>query len=370
MLGFAMLESSFSLQRQKRLLDAIADEGLDAVVIGWTPHFYYFTAFRPFWLHEAALILFADGKTIAITPNEPAKAAADDVVAFEASKNSTQRQDQPAAIAEIVVNELRLRQAKAIGVDTSAVNLQVQMRWDTPCRSIDDEIWQLRRRKDPDELALMRKAFACVDAMYRKAREIVEPGIDEIRLFSELNAAALAEAGEPLSALLGNDYRCNAKGGPPTGGKLAKAGEIYIIDVGPAYRGYFSDASRGFVVGKKPTDAQLFAQETLVKSHAIVAAMARPGARCAEIYEAVDEQLKDAVGRGLPHHLGHGVGLQPHEYPHLNPRWDDVLIEGEIVTAEPGIYGPELSFGIRLENAYLVKPDGLESLVSFPMELS
>ena len=46
--------------------------------------------------------------------------------------------------------------------------------------------------------------------------------------------------------------------------------------------------------------------------------MAKPGVRCREIFAAVDDFLKQKR-TGLPHHLGHGVGLQPHEYPHLNP---------------------------------------------------
>ena len=80
---------------------------------------------------------------------------------------------------------------------------------------------------------------------------------------------------------------------------------------------------------------------------------------------------EEPLAAGQPgHHLGHGVGLQPHEYPHLNPKWDDVLMEGEIFTAEPGQYSDELKAGIRLENDYLVTKDGVESLFKFPLELA
>ena len=70
----------------------------------------------------------------------------------------------------------------------------------------------------------------------------------------------------------------------------------------------------------------------------IVEKMAKPGVRCRELFTAADEHIKQTFSQGLTHHLGHGVGLQPHEFPHLNPKWDDVLIEGEVFTAEPGIY--------------------------------
>jgi Xaa-Pro aminopeptidase len=191
----------------------------------------------------------------------------------------------------------------------------------------------------------------------------------ETEVFIELQAAATREADEPLSAYLGNDFRSGAGGGPPRPAREAKAGEIYIIDVGPAYRGYFSDASRAFVVDKKPTDAQMTAWNAIVEALKIVEQMARPGVRCRDIYQAVfDHLLTCPVGK-FPHHLGHGVGLQPHEYPHLNPKWDDVLMEGEMFTAEPGLYSPAINGGIRVENLYHVTAAGVENFISVPLEM-
>ena len=82
-----------------------------------------------------------------------------------------------------------------------------------------------------------------------------------------------------------------------------------------------------------------------------------------EIYDAVAAHLSNHPGAKFPHHLGHGIGLQPHEYPHLNPKWDDVLLEGEVFAAEPGLYGPELAGGIRVENNYLVTATGVENRI-------
>ena len=92
-------------------------------------------------------------------------------------------------------------------------------------------------------------------------------------------------------------------------------------------------------------------------------------ARCRDIFDACDQRLKLAGAGGLAHHLGHGVGLEPHEFPHLNPKWDDTLIEGEVFTAEPGIYSPDLAGGIRIENMYRVTAGGVENLTPFPIEL-
>ena len=69
------------------------------------------------------------------------------------------------------------------------------------------------------------------------------------------------------------------------------------------------------------------------------------------------------------HHLGHGVGLFPHEGPHLNPHWDDTFEEGDFFTAEPGLYHEDLRHGIRLEENYVVTPVGVEKLTDYPLEL-
>src|SRR5688572_3135097 len=248
-----MLDANLSRARQKRLLEEMLARKLDAVVVGAHEHVQYLSARRPHWLTFSAFVLWADGKSWMTTGDSAAEGAAvDDAVTYEASWMATLRPEQPMVVAAQVADALKARRTKEIGVDASAVSSQIAL-MAVDVEPIDTVLWQLRRRKDADELALMRKAAACADAMYRRAREIVRPGVPETEVFIELNAAATREAGEPLSAYLGNDYASGAGGGPPRPAREAKAGEIYILDVGPAYRGYFSDASRGFAVDKKPT---------------------------------------------------------------------------------------------------------------------
>jgi Xaa-Pro aminopeptidase len=265
---------------------------------------------------------------------------------------------------------LKSRKAARVGIDASATTSQLPLQSDASFQAIDPILWQLRRPKDADELALMKRAIRATEAMYARARQIIEPGIDELRVYNELHAVAVESNGEPMTALLGNDFRCGAGGGPPRADRKAKAGELYILDLGPSYRGYFADNSRVFAVDRKPTDAQLKAWHAIVATFPIVEKMAKPGVRCREIFAAVDEHFQRHFRLAQPHHLGHGIGLQPHEFPHLNPKWDDVLIEGEVFTCEPGIYSEQLAAGMRIENQYLVTKTGVENLLNFPLELA
>jgi Xaa-Pro aminopeptidase len=233
---------------------------------------------------------------------------------------------------------------------------------------VEPDMLRMRRRKDPDELAVLCRAIAATGAMYEKAREIVRPGVSEIEVFSALQAAAVASCGEMLTGT-GNDYASGVRGGPPRE-RLCLGGELFILDLGPAYRGYFADTSRVLAVDGRPTDRQMAAWERVCAALALVERIARPGVRCRDIYSQVHEWLNAAPIGSWSSHLGHGIGLSVHEAPHLNPSWDDVLEQGDVIAVEPALYAPALSCGIRIENDYVVTNDGLELLSPFPLELA
>jgi Xaa-Pro dipeptidase len=142
-----------------------------------------------------------------------------------------------------------------------------------------------------------------------------------------------------------------------------------ILDLGVGFRGYYSDNARAIAVGGEPTDAQQRAWQAIIDVFEQFQSTARAGVSCRKLFEAAERQLGEFEPWVFKHHLGHGVGLAPHEGPHLNPRWDDTLAEGDFVTVEPGLYHDELRAGIRLEQNYVVKQGGVELLTDWPLEL-
>ncbi len=363
-----MLEPAHAKHRQRRLLDRLAASGQDAILITQPQHVYYLTGHRPAWRHLPAFILRDDGRSTLICANSPtANVAADTVISYPANLGATLRQDQASAIAGIISEQLI--GSHSVGFDASETASMLDLHT-AGCRCIDDDLCQLRRAKDPDELQLMQRAIDATKAMYHRARQIIEPGITEIDVFNQLHAAAVESTCEPMTALLGNDFACGAGGGPPRAGRKAQDGELYILDLGPTYRGYFADNARVICVNRKPTDAQYKAWQAIVDVFPIIESLAKPGVRCRDLYAAIDEHFQSQFGRKQFHHLGHGVGLQAHEFPHLNPHWDDTLIEGEIFTAEPGFYADELHAGLRIENQYVVTASGVRNLTPFAMEMT
>ena len=115
--------------------------------------------------------------------------------------------------------------------------------------------------------------------------------------------------------------------------------------------------------GRKIRNLQLICLRAL--GFDIVEKMAEPGTRCRDLVAAINNNLEARGGRSLSH-LGHGVGLEPHEFPHLNSMWDNVLMAGEVISVEPGLYGDDLGKGIRIEDQHLVAPTGFKNLLSCP----
>jgi Xaa-Pro dipeptidase len=144
--------------------------------------------------------------------------------------------------------------------------------------------------------------------------------------------------------------------------QVVREGSILLIDGGCQVEGYSSDISRTFVLGKA-TDRmkQVFAVEQRAQQAALAAA--RPGVECQAVDAAARKVIVDA-GFGpdykyFTHRVGHGMGMDGHEWPYL-VRGNTTLLEpGMTFSDEPGIYIPG-EFGVRLEDDMLITENGAE----------
>lgn len=312
---------------------------------------------------RAIAVLESHGHCTLVAPGtEPVHHAADEVRCFDAQWLCTLRQDQLQAAAAMVD-----RSDHRTAIEFTTAGELIRQSLSKPPVDIDPTLWKLRRHKDADEREMLRHAIACTDAMYQKAREIISPGITELEIFQQLHGAAVAAAGEPLTAL-GNDFQCNSPGGPPRQRPL-RAGELIILDLGPAYRGYHADNCRTFAVDGRPTDAQLAAKEAVLSVLDLVRDSVKPGDSCHGLFVEAKAMLDEFLPDSFFHHLGHGIGLYPHEAPHLNPNWNDRFEEGDVIAVEPGLYSDSLRAGIRIEENFQVTADGVRQLTTTSTEL-
>jgi Xaa-Pro aminopeptidase len=317
---------------------------------------------------EPIVFSCGEGHVTLVLPekNVAEESAADRVVGYDAKWHSTLRNDQWSASAESLAGAV-IRQPRRIAVEFSAFGPVLSQHFSAPLIDVEPTLYRLRRYKHADELVFMQRAIDANRAMYDAAREFVQPGTHELDLYAQLHTAAVRELGEPLT-YFGQDFQCGSRGGPPRD-RTANSGELYILDLGVGFRGYFSDTSRTIAVNGEPSDNQQRAWCAVVEVFDFIAAEVKPGVSCRRVFAEVQQMLDRHKPWVFDHHLGHGVGLYPHEAPHLNPHWDDTFEEGDFFTAEPGLYHEELQRGLRLEQNYVVTASGVELLTDFELGL-
>ncbi|MGA1360531.1 MAG: M24 family metallopeptidase [Gemmatimonadaceae bacterium] len=217
-----------------------------------------------------------------------------------------------------------------------------------------------RMIKDAHEIALMRHASAVTLVAYEAAWKSLREGMTQDEF-----ARLVGQAHQRLGYVGGAGVQVGPYSALPHGSatpQVIREGSILLIDGGCKVEGYSSDISRTFVLGR-PTQKMkdLFELERRAQTAALQAA--RPGVPC----EAVDAAARKVIveaGYGpdyrfFSHRVGHGMGMDGHEWPYLVRGNTLPLAPGMVFSDEPGIYLPG-EFGIRLEDDMVITESGAE----------
>lgn len=240
--------------------------------------------------------------------------------------------------------------------------------------SLGTELRTLRRSKEPDEIALLEQCMRATDVGQAWARANIRAGMTEFDVYRGVQSASLEAAGRV--GLIYGDFRVTSGSSPKAGGlptqhKLEN-GELFILDYSVVLEGYRSDFTNVIAVGTpSPEQREVFS----ICQRAMSAAekTLKAGARAADVYAAASAQYKPSsfVAKGydhLTHHAGHGIGLAHPEAPILVPQSEDVLVAGDVVTLEPGLYVDGVG-GVRIEHNYLITETGYRRLSNHTIAL-
>src|SRR6202789_1897081 len=219
-----------------------------------------------------------------------------------------------------------------------------------------------RSIKTPAELALMQLAHHITLSVYEAAYKSAQPGMTN-RQFTQMIDAAYTRCGVvgEASCQVG-EYSALPHGSLQP--QVIREGEIILIDDGCFVEGYQSDISRTFVLGDATSPKLDKARKVFeIVNHAQLAALAaaRPGVQCQNM-DAAARNLITAAGFGpdykhFTHRLGHGIGMDGHEWPYLVRGNTTPLAVGMCFSDEPGIYITG-EFGVRLEDDWHLTEDG------------
>lgn len=223
--------------------------------------------------------------------------------------------------------------------------------------------------KTPVEINRIRAAQAITDAVFTYLCGFIKPGMTEQEIAAEivyqhLLRGASAMSFEPIVASGPNGALPHAR---PTSRTLQNQ-DLVVIDMGCFLDGYASDMTRTLAIGEPDREA-LKVYNTVLEAQLAALDSASAGISSKTLdATARDIITRDGYGDFFTHSLGHGVGLQIHEWPSISWRTDTPLKPGMAITIEPGIYVPGFC-GVRIEDLIVIEDGGCTNLTQSSKDL-
>jgi Xaa-Pro dipeptidase len=364
--GVAPVAGAEHRSRLARAQALLAGTGLDAMVVGPGSSLAYFTG-AEWGLSERFLgmVLGRTGEPSWIAPAFERDRALEQIRV--GTDVSTWQEDEPpyalvaraladrkAATGRVGIEEsMPFAFADGIAQALPAARLASATGVTAGCRMV----------KDAHELALMRRACAITLVAFRAVFASLSEGQTAAQVSAWVAAAhrRLGVRGGGL-VLFGPDAAFPHGTARP---RTLKAGDVVLVDGGCRVHGYSSDITRTAVFGARPTDRQRRVWDLVRKAQVAAFDAARPGVECQAVDAAARNVMEDGgFGPGyafLTHRLGHGIGLDGHEWPYMVRGNTTKLAVGMTFTDEPGIYVPG-EMGIRHEDTVAVTENGCENL--------
>lgn len=269
----------------------------------------------------------------------------------------------PATLFELV----KRQKVKRLGFDERAISVACLKKLKSFCPrrtrliATNDLVESLREIKEQGEIDIIRECLKIHAKALGFLKKVVKVGLSErqILLYLEgfIKKHRVRFSFDPIIASGPNSAYPHAQ----ISDRILKNNEPILIDIGIDIKGYKSDLTRNFFLGKmsphyiKVLEATKLAQQEAIK-------LVKPGINVAELDGLARKVLRRfGLAKYFGHSLGHGVGLEIHENPRLSVKSQAFLEAGMIVTVEPGVYIPG-QFGVRVEDMVLVTNEGCEVL--------
>lgn len=335
--------------RRKKLLKNAQKIGSDTLVTFEPENLYYLTGF---W-GEAIGILEKGGKTTIIAPE------------LEVGRAKEESENCEVITGErgvgLISSLIKKVKKNNVCTDCNDYSIVTSLKKSIPkLKSSAEPFYNSRIIKDENEIKLLKKGSKIIDEMFGLCSKKMKIGQKE----SELQAILMSYAMEQQMFDTGYKSTLNPliiAGGP--NGSLPHAqvtqrkfrkGDLVVVDLTLRYKGYVSDSTRTFAMGKI-SDKQKEAYEIVKESQKLGLKSVKPKVNCKDVDFACRKYIEEKnYGKFFIHSTGHGIGLEVHEVPTVSYRSETKLEKNMAITVEPGIYIPN-KFGIRIEDSIIVK---------------
>lgn len=338
----------------KYIQSELEKRGLDCAIFMTNeepnPNLFYFTKYKG----AGFLVIPVKGKAVLHIPNRDLSEAklVKNVVLSYGKKLSE-------SLSSLGIN------TKKIGIDfvnTSVTDFNIlRDRFSCELFDLTDFMNDLRAVKDKNEINEIKKACRITD----KIMEKFVNNFSKFKTEDEAAAFLVYEArkqsdGVSFEPIVASGANAAVPHHTPSG-RINKG--FCVVDFGIKYDGYCSDVTRTFYFGK-PTSEEEKIYYDLLREQERAISLVKPGVVIGDLCVEAEKKLKQK----LIHSLGHGMGIEVHEFPYVSTNSKIVLKEGMVITIEPGEY-IEGKYGIRIEDDILVTKNGSEVLSKFTKKL-
>jgi Xaa-Pro dipeptidase len=325
-------------------------------------NFQYFVGYNPGRSERLiALLIPGQGNPLIVSPSFEKERIIRRSLITEVE--TWEEHENPYKLTANVIERLKLS-ASTIGMEPTTNYVDyLRLKEELPRANVVDGspvFNELRMAKSPEELAAIRKAveitLASISATHRQLKE----GVSEQEVAGILSRE-MSTRGSRGGGLVQFGPSSALPHGGPTGVKLAKC-TVVLIDAGCSVDGYTSDITRTIFWGGETTPRFRDVYNTVFEAQQAAAEIAKPGVECQQLDRTARAIIERAgYGKYFTHRLGHGMGMDGHEYPYLVEGNAYKLKPGQVVTIEPGIYMLG-EFGVRIEDDFVITDTGVEQI--------
>ncbi|WP_078379415.1 M24 family metallopeptidase [Sutcliffiella halmapala] len=358
--------------RLTQLVDWLKQENISACLLTSTPNVFYISGFYtdP---HERllGLLAFPDTEPAIICPNmeiEQVKKTgwAYGIIGYSDTEDPWEKIKKYVTNQNLTIEKIAIEQEHMI---VSRLHKLQSTFPQAQLTSAELKMYDLRLKKDADEISILREAAKLADFGVEVGVHNIKKGRTEQELVAiieyELKKKGISQMSFSTMALTG-EKTASPHGKP--GLDTIQHGDLVLFDLGVVLDGYCSDITRTVAFGDV-NDQQQEIYETVLKAQLAAIGICKPGVEIGLIDKTARSIITESgFGDYFTHRIGHGLGIEVHEYPSMNETNTMLLQSGMVFTIEPGIYKPTVG-GVRIEDDILVTESGIELLTSYPKDL-